>query len=390
MALTTSPTLRELHERGDHAGVLRLARGMDVQPAADPESTLIVAASLYRLDRFRECLQVCAVLEPVLRGQASFLHLHASALRRLGERPQAEELFRHALDLHPSHLGLRTDFGALLLECHRLEEAEAQLKQVLAQQGDHAGALAQLRQLEALRGRTLPPPSASAADAPPSPPTPGGALVPVPPPLPDPLLQAFSEQEVLIDQEARREHQAAKAQGAAAAIMEPGPESPSRPKLPELPPLGEEEALEEQMQATRAALVEDRPKVALLLADQLREEGGDLSVEAYRLAAEAYLRLGNEAAAELCLHAIAARDAMVDVDRVNLAALAARRHDLEAAHTHIARVQDGETYRDNLDTLRRKIEERESKPPLLLFTPEGLKPLRRKDKAAEPTPAKRP
>jgi hypothetical protein len=152
----------------------------------------------------------------------------------------------------------------------------------------------------------------------------------------------------------------------------------------------EEGAGEELLQATRSALVEDQPRVALLLADQLRDEGGKARLEAYRLAAEAYLRLGNVAAAELCLHSIASLDALADVDRVNLAALAMRRHDLEAARAYVARVEDGEAYRDNLDTLRRKIEERSSHPPLLLFTPEGLKPLRPKDKGTAPSPSKRP
>jgi hypothetical protein len=193
----------------------------------------------------------------------------------------------------------------------------------------------------------------------------------------DPLLLAFSDEEVQLDQDQRREHRASRNASLSPESEAGGPEL-EPPPLPELPELGEHELLDELIQATREALIEKQPRTCLVLADQLRSLGGTALAEAYRLAAEAYINLANFEASELCLHTLASHGTLEDGDHVNLAALALRRHDLQGAEHHLTRVQDTATYEENLSTLRRKIESRRGEEPLMVFTPEGIKPLKPK------------
>lgn len=372
--VTTTPSLRQLHQQGDHAGVLRLARTIDVHPSADPQSALIVAASLFRLDRFRECLQICAVLEPVLQSEPTFLTLYATALRRLGERDSSEKIFQVALEHHPTHLAVLNNYAALLIDSRRFEEAERHLRRALELRPDYVDAQANLQLLNDLRSRCLP---AAAGPDPQVDPGAGGDSTEQPAPMTlDPLLLAFSDHEVQLDQDQRREQKASK--NALTDLEQEEDAKPQQPSLPELPDLNELELLDELIQATREALIEKQPRTCLVLADQLRSHGGTAQVEAYRLAAEAYISLANFESAELCLHTLGSLGSLEDGDHVNLAALAMRRHDLQGAEHHLAQVQDVAAFEENLATLRLKIEARRAEEPLMVFTPEGIKMLKSK------------
>lgn len=379
--VTTTPTLRELYQRGEHAAVLRLARSIDVHPSADPQSALIVAASLFCLDRFRECLQILAVLEPVLQTEPTFLTLYATALRRVGQTDRSEGIFKLALEHHPTHVAVLNNYASLLMDCRRFDEAEHHLLRALELRPGYPDAQSNLTLLKGLRRRCLPP-APEPALQPVSQEAAGMRAASAPMTL-DPLLLAFSDQEVQFDQDQRREQQASKKALPTPEKLEAG-EEPQQPPLPVLPELGEHELLDELIQATREALIEKHPRTCLVLADQLRSLGGSALVEAYRYASEAYIRLANFEAAELCLHSLAKIGSLEDGDHVNLAAMAVRRHDLQGAESHLAMVQDTATYEENLTTLRCKIEARRGEELLMVFTPEGIKPLKPKPSHQHP------
>lgn len=412
----SSESLYELHRRGDHQGVLRLARSIDVQPAADPQSALVVAHSLFQLGRFRDALQICLVLQPVVQTDLSFLNLFALCFRRLDQIAQAEQVFRFGLEHHPASTPLTTNFVNLLLEQRRLDEAEALLKQALEAKPAASEFRDCLHRIHELRSPPLLPsisdptplsdaqqpalrlPSSSeevlvadcsGSDSQSNP----SRLLP----SLDPLLLAFSDEEVRLDQENRRSLRESKADGGAKPVTEEVLEIPALTTYPELPEPSLAEVLEELHLAAREALLEKQPEAALVLADQLRLLDPSMQVEIYRICAEAYLALANPTAAELCLHAIAEHGQLADEDHLNLALLSLRRHDLHSTEGHLNAVADRQLHQQHLDAIRLKLDGRvQQEVPMVLFSVKGVKPVRKKHQPAaqtsqaEPSPAPMP
>lgn len=405
----SAESLIELHRRGDHAGVLRLARSIDVQPTADPQSALVVAGSLFQLGRYRDALQICMVIQPVVQNELSFLNLFALCLRRLDQVAKAEQVFRLGLEQHPASPALTSNYANLLLDQERLDEAETLLQQALAAAPAAAelrGPLARVQQLRVQRSLpssiTFPQDLESPHRALQLPLSPEEAPVPdasvvvatphrVPPklvPSLDPLLLAFSDEEVRLDQHNRRHLRQAKALGGKSAFK--GSVEPvAAPALPELPEPPTADVVEELHLAAREALLEKQPEAALALADLLRTLDTSMQVEVYRVCAEAYLAISNTAAAEVCLHAIAEHGQLRDEDHLNLAFLSLRRHDLGCAEQHLNRVVDRHLHLEHLEVIKRKIQDRRGEvPPRLLFTVKGIKPVKAKQQpASEPVRA---
>jgi len=391
-------SLIELHRRGDHQGVLRLARSIDVQPTADPQSALVVAASLFQLGRFRDALQICLVLQPVVQTDLSFLNLFALCLRRLDQVAQAEQVFRFGLEHHPASTPLTTNYVNLLLDQHRLDEAQALLQQGLEARPAATEFREHLARIEELRARPLlpavPTPTPPSETHQPSLRLPASSeevavsessgvdSQPKPPrllPSLDPLLQAFSDEEVRLDQENRRRLRESKAEAGVKPVTEEVLEVPAVVSLPELPEPPLAEVVEELHVAAREALMEKQPEAALVLADQLRLLDPSMQVEIYRICAEAYLAMANPAAAELCLHAIGEHGQLCDEDHLNLALLSLRRHDLHSAERHLNAVVDRQLHQQHLDAIRLKLEGRvQQDVPMVLFSVKGIKPVRTK------------
>lgn len=394
----SAESLIELHRRGDHQGVLRLARSIDVQPSADPQSALVVAASLFQLGRYRDALQICLVLQSVVQTDLSFINLFGLCLRRLDQVAQAEQVFRFGLEHHPASTPLTTNYVNLLLDQHRLDEAEALLQQALEARPVATELREHLVRIEQLRARPLlpavpSPTQPSEAQRPPaglvvSPEEAAisessvGGIQPNPQrllPSLDPLLQAFSDEEVRLDQENRRRLRESKADGGVKPVADEPLDVPAVAVLPELPEPPLAEVVEELHLAAREALLEKQPEAALVLADQLRLMDPSMQVEIYRICAEAFLAMANPVAAELCFHAIGEHGQLCDEDHLNLALLSLRRHDLHSAEQHLNEVVDRQLHRQHLEAIRLKLEDRgQQDAPMVMFSVKGIKPVRTK------------
>ena len=101
--------LKALFEKGFFQSVIDLAQREEIKPATDPQAANIVAASLFQLGRYPDCLLACS-LAPSLNGDPSFSSMHGAVLRRVGRLDEAEKLFRAALKTAPNNPFLRNTF----------------------------------------------------------------------------------------------------------------------------------------------------------------------------------------------------------------------------------------------------------------------------------------
>ena len=107
--------------------------------AGDPKQQ-IVAAALFQLGRYTDCLLWCEALTPSLEGDVSFAAMHGALLRRLGRLDDAEKVFRAALNNTPSNPFLRNNFANLLIDKQAFKEAEEILESLLKENPNYEDA----------------------------------------------------------------------------------------------------------------------------------------------------------------------------------------------------------------------------------------------------------
>lgn len=288
---STLDTLKQLFVERRYQAILDLAEQQTITAAADPLQGQAVASALFQLGRYGECLQWCQELSPALANQPQFASLHGAALRRLGQLEAAHQLFQAALDNHPQDPLLRNNFANLLIDQGRFEQAETLLEQLLREQPDYADARANLNRLQLQR-------SVVAQQQP--------SLSPPPAVLEDPLLAAFSDEEVKL----------------AGGVSAPSATGPLLAGLPE------RQLPQEQQELLRLAreLVNAAPDDAIQECRNLqRQLGADPAI--YAVAGEAYIRLQLFADAEVALLSALALGSQEAAVRLNLANLASMRGD---------------------------------------------------------------
>ena len=78
-------------EQRNYQAVLDRAKADEITPASDPQAGNVVAASLFQLGRYPECLLWCEGLEPAPRTTIIFINVWR-VLRRTGRFDEAESL----------------------------------------------------------------------------------------------------------------------------------------------------------------------------------------------------------------------------------------------------------------------------------------------------------
>ncbi len=120
--------LLELFQEHRYQAILDKVEKDEITPAEDPQASKIVAASLFQLNKYDDCLLWCEGISPSLGGDASFASMHGAVLRRLGRMEEAEKTFRFALENHPTDPYLRNNFANLLIDRQMFKEAESILE----------------------------------------------------------------------------------------------------------------------------------------------------------------------------------------------------------------------------------------------------------------------
>jgi tetratricopeptide (TPR) repeat protein len=92
----------------------------------------------------------------------------AEEYRRAGQYEEAIEVCRNGLTRHPAYISARVTLGRTLIELNRLEEAEAELTQVLKIAPENLAAIRAQAEIHARKGQrpeTIPPPAVEAVPA---------------------------------------------------------------------------------------------------------------------------------------------------------------------------------------------------------------------------------
>ena len=84
--------LSNLFEQRKFQSILERAQSDEISPANNPHASNIVAAALFQIGRFSDCLLWCEALSPSLSGNASFISMYGAVLRRVGRLEEAEQV----------------------------------------------------------------------------------------------------------------------------------------------------------------------------------------------------------------------------------------------------------------------------------------------------------
>ena len=83
--------------------ILEISTKNEISPSNEPNEAYIVAASLFQIGKYDECLLWCESLAPAIGGDASFASMYGAVLRRLGKLTDAKHVFEEALNIHASN-----------------------------------------------------------------------------------------------------------------------------------------------------------------------------------------------------------------------------------------------------------------------------------------------
>ena len=302
-SLNLQAELASLFEEKQFQQILDRAQHEEITPSSDPKTANIVAAALFQLGRYPDCLLWCEALTPSLDGDANFASMHGAVLRRLGRLSDAETVFRSALKNTSSNPFLRNNFANLLIDQQKFKEAEKILKTLLEEIPTYEDAQLNLNRLNFQKNlaATAPSDSPSKASAAKNTNNDGDRFV-------DPLAAAFSDEEV------------AMADGLAAKQKGQLPVGGLQPS--DLPDRDRDKELRESLDLARQTIDSD-PQQVIRDCTLLHSKLG-IQAPIYEVAGEAYIRLQLFGDAESCLltaHALGSTEGAVTLNLANLAAM---------------------------------------------------------------------
>lgn len=116
--------------------------------SSNPNDGHIIAASYYYLGDYTQAVKICSQVFNVLNGDADFLGLYGSSLRKTGDLKAASSLYSEALDLHPNSILLKNNYANLLIDLAEYSRARKLLDSVISSAPDYADAISNLSRLE--------------------------------------------------------------------------------------------------------------------------------------------------------------------------------------------------------------------------------------------------
>lgn len=296
--------LATLFEQRNFQSILDRAERDEITPATNPHAANIVAAALFQIGRYTDCLLWCEALSPSLNNNASFVSMYGAVLRRVGRLDEAEKAFRAALSTHSDNPFLRNNFANLLIDLQEFDEAESILNTLIEENPNYEDAQSNLNRLQFQRSLKNSVPKTDHSAAPEQVATEGHLI--------DPLAAAFSDEEVAIaggiaSRQAYTDQTNTFEQGLNSDVL------PSRDL---------ELELQETISLARQT-VEADPQQVIRDCALLHSKLG-VQAPIYEVAAEAYIRLQLFGDAETCLlvaHSLGSTEASISLNLANLAAM---------------------------------------------------------------------
>ena len=312
-AIGAPADLVQLFQAGRHREAVQAAQQLGVTPQTQPLMAQVVAASLFKLGEYSQALPLLEQLEASLGQEPDFLTLLASTCRRLGLLDRARIAFERALALTPESPAVRNNYANLLIDLGRYAEAEAILNALLAANPGYEDARANLNRL---RFKQQPP---AAAPVPTAPVPAASAGAPAAWSPLDPLMLAFSEEEVAL---------------AGGGAIKAQPATPPSQLAGHLPEPQQAAMAAEQLQLSQQAVRDGNPVFALQLCSQARSVLGPTQA-VYVNASDAYIRLQRFHEAEICLLTGLTLGGATVNHYINLVSLALLRGDLDLANHYL-------------------------------------------------------
>lgn len=323
--MSYSSTLHPLFQAGAHAKVIEIANQLNISSITDPESSRIVAASLFVTGDFAAA---SARLEDVYSSYCEdphFLSLYGATLRRLGDFHKAEKLFLKALNINSDSKEINNNYANLLIDLDRLDEARDILSTLVSKHPGYEDALVNLSRVDALST------SKSSSKA-----NPAGNID-----LSNPLLLAFSDGEV--EYSSKRYGLANKNSTHADSLL----------------PAEDSSVIREQLSLAAKALEVNDYDLTLKLCSELLSKIG-VTPSIYELASDAYLNLDQFFIAEISLlHSILNGGNSLK-HYVNLVSFACMRKDYKLAKIYLSKAESLDPSSAHLQSLRSQISDQDS------------------------------
>ena len=145
-----SVTIQRLFESQKFPEVISFSLENSISPLTDPGSSLIVAASYFRLGNFSKSFEFLNSLEPFFPENSEYLSLYAATSRRLGDYSKASELFLKALRISPESKEIKNNYANLLIDLKKFTEAHEILDKLISDHPSYQDALTNMARLKSL------------------------------------------------------------------------------------------------------------------------------------------------------------------------------------------------------------------------------------------------
>ena len=147
MATRVAEKLEQLFNGRHFHKVLDISKENEITPNNNPSESYIVAAALFQLGKYDECLLWCEGLTPTMGSNAAFASMYGAVLRRLGKLSEAQRVFKEALDVDTSNNFLKNNYANLLTDLKSFDAAENILLEILRSDPDYDDAKANLNRV---------------------------------------------------------------------------------------------------------------------------------------------------------------------------------------------------------------------------------------------------
>lgn len=295
------------------------ASEISFSPLESPATTNIIAAAFFCLGKFDECMAILESIEPALASDPNFLSLYGATYRRLGKLDRAKEVLAAALQFDPRSKSIKNNYANTLIDMGDYPRAEAILNEVISEDPDFNDAKENLSRLLSLRQKngeedleTNEPSLSSLANP---------QVEPAQQPT-DPLVFAFSKDEV--EGSGRRHRDRPRVSARQLQFL-----------LKKLPIPSQESIIEDQLKLAGTLVKEGHLEQVLRICSSVQRLSPKPLAMTYITASDAYIRLKKFREAEICLlHGMAFGSKSLNI-YINLASLAALRHDFQLARHYL-------------------------------------------------------
>ena len=324
--------LIDLFQQAKYNDILAIYQNSSDALRNDPSSLKIVAAAFFQLGQTQQAYELLQSLESYFEEDHEYLSLYGACCRRLGKFSDAKKLLRIALSLSPDSLSIKNNYANLLIDLKEFPDAEKLLQEILSISPDFGDAVQNMLRLNSLKEMHSAPKSSTSEWS-----------------FADPLLLAFSEEEVL------RSNQLAKPKNSTVA------KNPIASTLQNnLPEPSISEVSGDFVELAFQAVKEKRFDFALQLCTKAKLHL-DSSPILYDCASDAYIGLKQFDKAELCLlHCLALGLSSFKI-YANLVSVLCMKRDFSMAEFYLKKAELLDSTNSNLDILKNQISSQSQK-----------------------------